>query len=124
MQNDPRQQHRTVCTNVLSADMVVFSQFLIGHMGIHVHPSVVNATTDAYSTARPGICLLVLLYVIMRYMGYNVEPEHQLQAIDNIFFQHSTQHGESCGGAGKQEFMGNALSQSTIPDNDPLTNLM
>lgn len=66
----------------------------------------------------------VLLYVIMRYMGYNVEPEHQLQAIDNIFFQHSTQHGESCGGAGKQEFMGNALSQSTIPDNDPLTNLM
>lgn len=40
----------------------------------------------------------------MRYVRYNVEPEHRLQAIDEIFFQHSIRRGESSGGAGKIGF--------------------
>jgi len=66
----------------------------------------------------------VVLYVIMRYMGYKVELEHRLQDIVNIFFQHTTRNGESHGGAGKRDFMGYHLSKFVIPDNVPLTDLL
>jgi len=107
----------TICRKIVDSNVVLyvamsyppltwsfFSWLLIGHMAIHLRLSVVDTRQSAHLTGRPWVFFWVLLYVIMRYVRYNVEPEHRLQAIDEIFFQHSIRRGESSGGAGKIGF--------------------
>jgi len=48
---------------------------------------------------------LVLLYSIIRYVGYDVEIEDQQQVINIIFFQSKTRHGQSHGGDGNVSFL-------------------
>jgi len=67
-----------------------------------------------------------LLYVIMRYIAYDIDIDTRLDDIQHVFFQNQPQHARNHdrGGAGKLDIVDTPILYPRLSNNTPLDDLM